>query len=142
MKTKNSTTVSKQANKQASKKQVSKPRSKKQVSKPQGKQASKPKTDIYTTKYGKQVLTVNKELKKQSKSLGGCRSILLTLANEIGLTPLHKTLLNKSKKAENYKLMLKDVRFYKLKDGSHSYSPFYLLQALYKNAEKWQKEFK
>lgn len=126
--------------KETSKKQTSK----KQVAKPRVKQTAKPKvkTDIYATNYGKQVLTVNKELKKQSKSLGGCRSILLSLAGEIGLTPLHKSLLNKSKKQDNYKIMLADVRFYKKSDGSHSYSPFYLLQALYKNAEKWQKSFK
>lgn len=87
--------------------------------------------------YKEHVLAVNKELKVQSKSLGGCRSILLTFASEIGLTPAHKKILQASKKQNNYEILKKYVRTSK----NGNYSPFYLLQALNKNSDVIQKSF-
>lgn len=87
--------------------------------------------------YQTNVLAVNAELKKVQKSLGGCRSVLLQNAKEIGLNAVQKKLLTASKKPENYKVLLKYVRTSKA--GNHS--PFYLLQALHKHEEALQDAF-
>jgi hypothetical protein len=87
--------------------------------------------------YQTNVLAVNAELKKVQKSLGGCRSVLLQNAKEIGLNAVQKKLLTASKKPENYKVLLQYVRTSKA--GNHS--PFYLLQALHKHEAALQDAF-
>ena len=87
--------------------------------------------------YQTNVLAVNAELKKVQKSLGGCRSVLLQNANEIGLNAVQKKLLKESKKPENYKVLLQYVRT--SKKGNHS--PFYLLQSLHKHEDALKKAF-
>lgn len=87
--------------------------------------------------YKKEVLQVNAELKRQTKSLGGCRSILLAFADKINLCPVHAKLLKESKDAKKYKVLQPLVR----KSKAGNYSPFYLLQALRKNEETLQNKF-
>ena len=89
------------------------------------------------TSYQKNVLAVNKELKRQNKSLGGCRSTLLNMAKEINLNPLFVKLLKDSKEAENYKVLQTFVRTSK----AGNYCPFYVLQALNKHSDKLQNAF-
>jgi hypothetical protein len=88
--------------------------------------------------YQKNVLMINASLKTQLKSLGGCRSVLLNFASEIELTPIQIKILKSTKDQENYKLLQKQVRTSK----SGNYSPFFLLQALYKNESAWKELFK
>lgn len=100
------------------------------------------KTEVLKTKvvseYSKKVLGVNSELKKQIRSLGGCRSVLITFQNEIGLTGNQKRLLKASKAKENYEILKPLVRISK----AGNYSPFFLLQALYKYETKLLTSFK
>lgn len=87
-----------------------------------------------TGTYKIQVLGVNSELKKFNRSLGGCRSVLLNNSKEIGLTPLQVKILQATKKPEVYKVLQEKVRTSK----NGNYSPFYVLQAIYKNSAKFQ----
>lgn len=82
--------------------------------------------------YKVNVLGTNLNLKKELKSLGGCRAVLLNSRKEIKLYPKFAVILQKSKKDENlYKFLVKNVRTSK----SGNYSPFYLLQFLHKFTE-------
>jgi len=87
--------------------------------------------------YKQNVLEVNANLKIQSKSLGGCRSILLDMASEIGMNRVHVKILKDSKKPENYKILKKYVRTSK----NGNYCPFYVLQALNNHGERLQNAF-
>jgi hypothetical protein len=87
--------------------------------------------------YQLNVLSTNVELKKELKSLGGCRALLLNNSKEIKLSPKFAQILRQSKKDENlYKFLVNNVRTSK----SGNYSPFYLLQFLHKFTES--KDFK
>lgn len=70
--------------------------------------------------YKKQVLDVNASLKKESKTLGGAIKMLKALSNdEQTLKRLNET---------DFKVLKKKCR----KSKSGNYSPFFVLQALYK----------
>ena len=87
--------------------------------------------------YKENVLSTNLNLKKELKSLGGCRALLLNNVKEIGLNSKFAQILRQSKKDEDlYKFLVTNVRTSK----SGNYSPFYLLQFLHKFTES--KEFK
>jgi len=87
--------------------------------------------------YKVNVLGTNLNLKKELKSLGGCRSLLLNNAKEIGLNDKFALILRQSKKDESiYKFLAENVRTSK----NGNYSPFYLLQFLHKFTEN--KDFK
>lgn len=88
--------------------------------------------------YQSNVLLTNLRLKAVNKSLGGCRAMLLNSANEIGLTPIQVKLLKASKEGENYRLLASLVRTSK----AGNYSPFYLLQSLYKHEKQLKDAFK
>lgn len=86
--------------------------------------------------YKVNVLGTNVNLKKELKSLGGCRALLLNNVKEIGLNSKFAQILKESKKDESlYKFLSKNVRT--SKSGNHS--PFFLLQFLHKFTES--KEF-
>ena len=103
-----------------------------------GKNLIKAKVDVYSTVYGQNVLTVNQKLKATQKSLGGCRSVLLSLATEIELPAKFVNILKLSKEQTNYKILQDKVRTSK----TGNYSPFYLLQSLNKNYEFFKANFK
>ena len=87
--------------------------------------------------YKLNVLGTNLNLKKELKSLGGCRALLINNSKEIDLNTKFAQILRQSKKDENlYKFLVKNVRTSK----SGNYSPFYLLQFLHKFTEN--KDFK
>ena len=87
--------------------------------------------------YKENVLSTNLNLKKELKSLGGCRALLLNNVKEIGLNSKFAQILRQSKKDEDlYKFLVTNVRT--SKSGNHS--PFYLLQFLHKFTES--KDFK
>ena len=87
--------------------------------------------------YKVNVLDTNVNLKKELKSLGGCRALLLNNTKEIGLSPKFAQILRQSKKDENlYKFLVNNVRT----SRSGNYSPFYLLQFMHKFTEN--KDFK
>ena len=87
--------------------------------------------------YKLNVLGTNLNLKKELKSLGGCRALLINNSKEIDLNTKFAQILRQSKKDENlYKFLVKNVRTSK----SGNYSPFYLLQFLHKFTE--DKNFK
>lgn len=99
------------------------------------KQEPKKKVDIYSTDYGKQVLTINTDYKTANKTVGGCRSTLLNLHNEklLTLQPYQIAILKASKKTKAVYEVLKKQCYHHPKTGNTS--PFYLLQSLY-NADK------
>jgi hypothetical protein len=77
------------------------------------------------SQYTKNVLNVNKELKKERVKLGYCIDDLLKLAN---LPTQYKSILSKAKKdSVSYKLIETNVK--KTKNG---FNAFYLLQYLHK----------
>lgn len=73
-----------------------------------------------TSAYKKQVLDVNANLKKESKTLGGAIKLLKALTDD------EQTL--KSLEAIEFKVLKKKCR----KSKAGNYSPFFVLQALYK----------
>lgn len=78
--------------------------------------------------YRANVLDVNANYKNVTKSVGGIRSLLLSVQKEIALPAKTKAILMKSKKdQEVYELINKEVR--KCKDGT-STTVFYMLQKL------------
>lgn len=102
------------------------------------KKAIKKKVNILDTDYGKQVLTVNYDLKRACKTIGGARAILLTLNAEgkINLFPYQLTILKASKKTQAVYEGLKAVTFHHKKSGKPS--PFYVLQAMYNTKKREQ----
>lgn len=83
------------------------------------------------SEYKKQVLDVNANLKKESKTLGGAIKLLKALTDD------EQTL--KSLEAIEFKVLKKKCR----KSKSGNYSPFFVLQALYKiNKEATEKQSK
>ena len=95
----------------------------------------KAKVSIHETAYGKQVLAVNKELKVFEVSLNGAIRRLLTAKTEgkLKLTSAQLNILTKSKsKAPLYKRIGELVTPSK----SGNYSPFKVLQKIYKFEEE------
>ena len=93
------------------------------------------------TIYQNQVIGVNRALKTERKSLGGCIKTLLMFHKEIGLdTTRTKVLRFIQKDDAAFKSFKKIVRTskYKGKDLG-TYSPFYVLQALNKNLAEMTK---
>jgi len=91
--------------------------------------------------YTNQVLNVNKRLKSERKSLGGCIKTLLIFSKEIELDATRiKILRFVQKDQEAFRSFKKLVRTskYKGKDLG-TYSPFYVLQALNKNLAEMTK---
>ena len=84
--------------------------------------------------YQMQVLDINANLKTVRKSFGGCIKVLLTNSKEIGLTATQVKILRLTQKdIAKFKAFKATVRtsHYKGQDLG-TYSPFYVLQALYK----------
>lgn len=108
------------------------------VSKKLTKASVKKRIDVYDTQYEKDVLTVNRNLKKEVKSLGGARAILMQFAKEIKMSSRFVTILKLSKEQINYKILESKVRTSK----AGNYSPFYLLQSLNKNYQYFKDNFK
>ena len=102
------------------------------------KKAIKKKVNIMETDYGREVLSVNVDLKKWVKSIGGARAILLTSHAEgkINLFPYQLTILKASKKTQAVYEGLKAVTFHHKKSGKPS--PFYVLQAMYNTKKRAQ----
>lgn len=94
---------------------------------------------VKVSEYQTKVLGINSKLKVERKSLGGCIKTLLMFNKEIGLSNVQtKTLKFIQSDNEAYKTFKSTVRTSKSpKTGNDlgTYSPFYVLQALYK-AEK------
>lgn len=91
--------------------------------------------------YQNQVINVNKALKAERKSLGGCIKTLLIFKKEIGLDAQRvKILTFITKDNDAFRSFKKIVRTskYKGKDLG-TYSPFYVLQALNKNLAEMTK---
>lgn len=90
-----------------------------------------PKKNILDTDYGRQVLAVNTDLKKATKSIGGARAILLNLHTEgmLKLEAYQVAILKASKKEQKVYEALKSLTFHHPKSGNPS--PFYVLQAIY-----------
>jgi hypothetical protein len=87
--------------------------------------------------YATQVLGVNRALKVETRSLGGCIKTLLNFSNEIGLDAQRvKVLRFVQKDNEAFKSFKGIVRISK----AGNYSPFYVLQALNKNLANSTKE--
>lgn len=82
------------------------------------------------TPYKSQVLNVNRALKVQNKSFGGCISMLLGFSKDIGLD---------AKRVKILRFVQKDDAAFKSFKGlvrtskNGNYCPFYVLQALNKN---------
>jgi hypothetical protein len=96
----------------------------------------KAKKNILDTDYGRQVLAVNTDLKRATKSIGGARAIILNL-NDEGLLKLEKyqvDILKASKKNQSVYEMLKGLTFHHPKSGNPS--PFYVLQAIYNKGKR------
>tara|TARA_R110000744_G_scaffold77116_9_gene152428 strand:+ start:421 stop:789 length:369 start_codon:yes stop_codon:yes gene_type:complete len=80
------------------------------------------------------VNNVNKALKNERKTLGGCIKTLLVFSKEIGMSTKDITALRFIQKDDNaFKAFKSTVRTskYKGKDLG-TYSPYYILQTLYK----------
>tara|TARA_R110002073_G_scaffold144403_5_gene296512 strand:+ start:1234 stop:1593 length:360 start_codon:yes stop_codon:yes gene_type:complete len=92
---------------------------------------------VKVSDYQKNVLNVNKALKAQNKSLGGCIKLLIHFSKEIKLSAKTvKTLRFIQKDDKAFKTFKANVRTGQYKGKSTgTYSPFYVLQAIYK-AEK------
>ena len=104
-----------------------------------GKKAPKKNTskkNILDTDYGRQVLAVNTDLKKATKTIGGARAILLNLHTEgmLKLQPYQVAILKASKKSQAVYETLKSVTFHHKKSGNPS--PFYVLQAIYNTKKR------
>ena len=99
---------------------------------------NKKKVNILDTDYGREVLSVNVDLKRACKTIGGARAILLTLNAEgkINLFPYQLTILKASKKTQSVYEGLKAVTFHHKKSGKPS--PFYVLQAMYNTKKRTQ----
>lgn len=109
-----------------------------EVKKPEAKKptAKKQKTSIHDTKYGKQVLATNKALKAYEVSLNGAigRIIDANKNGEVKLTAAQKKVLTKSKSNKAvYKRIGEVVPAAKV---SGNYSPWKVLQKLYKHEEE------
>ena len=90
---------------------------------------------VKVSDYRKQVLDVNAKLKTAQKSLGGCIANLRMFHKEIGVKPLFKRYLDKTKKDQDtYEELKSNVRFRKDKEGnvSDKTSSFVVLQTLYR----------
>lgn len=99
------------------------------------------KKAVKETDYQKNVINVNRALKNERKSLGGCIKTLLMFNKEINMNPTQvKVLRFIQKDQEAYKGFKKIVRtsHYKGKDLG-TYSPFYILQSLNKNIAEMTK---
>lgn len=92
--------------------------------------------------YQANVLNVNKALKTQRKTFGGCIKTLLMYGKEIGLSPRQIKVLRfvqKDKLAfDTFKSNTRTAH-YKGEDLG-TYSPFYVLQALNKQLAQYDKE--
>lgn len=92
---------------------------------------AKAKTEKKQSEYSLKVLVPYKELKKESKTVGGARAILLTFAEKLDSKVVQY--LRESKKNQAiYEQMNKEVR--RSKNGN--VSPFYVLQYVYKQLKK------
>ena len=79
--------------------------------------------------YKKQVLNTNAKLKSTHKTLGGCLKNMYHFTDEMGLNSKQKTEVQLLRKNHDlFKAFQKVCR--KSKNGN--YSPFYVLQAMYK----------
>jgi len=95
-----------------------------------------------TNTYKEKVNGRNKILKGVSKTLGGCRSYLLTAhkekfvidGNTFKLSTEELTILNASKKNQSVYEMLKGLTRHHIKTGNTS--PFYLLQCLHNDDKR------
>ena len=95
-----------------------------------------------TSTYKENVNGRNKILKGMSKTLGGCRSYLLTAhkekfvmdGNTFKLSTEELTILNTSKKNQSVYEMLKGLTRHHIKTGNTS--PFYLLQCLHNDDKR------
>lgn len=85
--------------------------------------------------YSKNVLSINAKLKSERKSLGGCIKTLIAFSKEIDMSAKDiKTLRFIQKDKVAYVNFKKTVRTSKYKGKDlKTYSPFYVLQALYKS---------
>jgi len=99
---------------------------------------NKKKVNIMNTDYGREVLGVNHDLKKATKTIGGARAILLNFHTEgiLKLEPYQLAILKASKKKQPvYEALKKLTRVHK-KTGNTC--PFYLLQTMF-NKDKRSK---
>jgi hypothetical protein len=113
--------------------------------------ANKPKTAVAKTEAKvspkvsayKTMLTSYKEMKQVNKTLGGARSWVLNMNEQLPekqqLTELQINILKATKKAENYKFFANYVRKH---HTTGNYSPFYVLQSIVKNEKLFQERFK
>jgi len=105
------------------------------------KAVNKPKAVKKVSTYETNVLTPNRALKIERKTLGGARAILLTFAPAIKLKSSFESLLKQSKKQENYIILQSFVKPHKTKTGVESYSAFRLLQVLNKHESELKQKF-
>jgi len=83
--------------------------------------------------YKKQVLNTNAKLKNTHKTLGGCLKNMYHFSEEMGLTAAQKSVVKLLRKDGNaYKEFQKVCR----KSKSGNYSPFFVLQTMYKASKK------
>lgn len=87
------------------------------------------KTTTKVSDYKKQVINSNAKLKATHKTLGGCLKNMWHFADDMGLTTSQKKVVKLLRADHNaYKEFQKVCR----KSKSGNYSPFFVLQAIYK----------
>lgn len=93
-------------------------------------------TKVTITRYKTEVLTPHAQMKKECKTIGGARAVILALP---GTTPARIiNLLRKSKDQVNYKILCEKYKANKY----GTYNAFTLRQCMYKNEEYFKTNFK
>lgn len=102
------------------------------------------KVDIYSTDYGKEVLTVNRNLKTQFRTLAGCLKVLHAYRNdkEIGLKPYQVRILNAWNNKKSNKATYEALKEVVKTSKAGNYGCFKTLQAMRKHKEEILKTIK
>lgn len=112
-------------------------RAKAEADKKKEEKKPKAKKDVYSTDYGKEVLTVNKALKAYERTFKGALKRLVAAKDELPITRKQTIILNAAAEKQGKNLVNTTLDNLTRRHSSGTCSPFYILQAIKKHQNRF-----